>query len=57
MVITWALAEHGVESVSTRVHADNIASQKVLEAAGFLRTDVEENAEGGHRDFVYERRG
>lgn len=53
----WALADRGINTVSTRVHTENIASQKVLEAAGFIQTGVVESDEGNHQDFVYERRG
>lgn len=56
VVTSWALTEHGV-GVSTRVHTENLASQKVLEAAGFMKVGVEEGAQGAHEDFVYQRRG
>lgn len=53
-VTGWALSERGVDAVSNRVHTGNIASQKVLEAAGFTRTGTADNPEAGHQDFTYE---
>ncbi|MEL4505917.1 GNAT family N-acetyltransferase [Luteococcus sp. H138] len=54
-VTDWALTRRGLPAVSTRVHTDNIASQKVLVAAGFTRTGTVDNPEANHQDFTYER--
>lgn len=56
-VTHWGLSNLGIDVVSTRVHTENIASQKVLEAAGFSRTGVVDSIDGDHRDFTYEHRG
>lgn len=54
-VTEWALSKRGVTEVPTRVHTGDIASQKVLEAAGFTRTGTVDNPGAGHQDFTYVR--
>lgn len=52
-VVDWAFNHLGLDEVSTRVRDGNIASQKVLEAAGFKRVGVEQSPDAGHRDLIY----
>ncbi|MBW3084195.1 hypothetical protein KEM60_00381 [Austwickia sp. TVS 96-490-7B] len=54
-VTDWALSERDLPEVPTRVHTGNIASQKVLEAAGFTRTGPVDTTEAGHQEFTYGR--
>ncbi len=53
LVVDWGFASLGLSEISTRVHVENVASQKVLEATGFIKAHLEHNAEAAHADFVY----
>ena len=39
-VVAWARREHGIERLFITAHPDNLASQRVAEKAGFIRTGV-----------------
>lgn len=53
LVADWAFASLGLGEIWTRVHVENVASQKVLEATGFTNVRAERNPEAEHEDFVY----
>ena len=39
-VVEWARTEHGIERLYIVAHPDNVASQRVAEKAGFIRTGI-----------------
>jgi [ribosomal protein S5]-alanine N-acetyltransferase len=43
----WALAQAGINAVIARCDADNVASVRVLRAAGFVRTDADAGEDAG----------
>lgn len=47
-VVGWALDELGVPELGTSVHVENVASRRVLEAAGFRLVDEVDGPELGH---------
>jgi RimJ/RimL family protein N-acetyltransferase len=60
LVASWALGDGGVERLVLTTHADNLASQRVAERAGFVEVDVVHHdppLRGDRRvTLVYERR-
>ena len=39
-IVQWARTEHGIERLSITAHPENVASQRVAENAGFVRTGI-----------------
>lgn len=54
-VVEWAERELCIAEISTRVHVDNIASQRVLEAAGFTRIRTQRSPGADHDDHICAR--
>ncbi|WP_167853870.1 GNAT family N-acetyltransferase [Acidipropionibacterium timonense] len=52
-VCRWAFEELRIPAVTTRVHVDNAASQRVLENAGFESTGVEPNPDADDLDLLF----
>ena len=55
LLTEWILSEQGMERVEVRVAANNIASQRVAEKAGFTREGIARNAgftQAGRVDLV-----
>lgn len=54
VVVDWAFRRRGIETLTSSVHVENIASQKVLESVGFVRAGIVDNPESGHAELTYE---